>query len=138
MPSERSSDPLRGSSEITTHSTSSEPGALRALYERAAITWRLFWDGRVGILPKLIPVAAIAYLISPIDLAPALALGPLAPLGALDDVGVLLLALNLFIQATPPDLVREHLRELSAGRHTPPLSDADDDAIDSQTHDIAQ
>lgn len=104
------------------------PGALRALIERAALTWRLFWDGRVGIGPKLIPVAGLVYLVSPVDLLPALMLGPLAPLGALDDIGIILLVLNLFIQVSPPDVVKEHLRELGSGF----LRSAgdDDDVID--------
>lgn len=88
------------------------PGALRALIERAMLTWRLFWDSRVGIGPKLIPIAGLIYVVSPVDLLPAFLMGPLAPLGTLDDIGVILLALNLFIQIAPPDIVKEHLREL--------------------------
>ena len=93
-------------------SSPDHPGALRALLERTVLTWRLFWDRRVGVGPKLIPCAAVVYWISPIDLLPAILLRPLAPLGVLDDVGVILLALNLFIQVSPPDVVKEHLREL--------------------------
>jgi uncharacterized membrane protein YkvA (DUF1232 family) len=89
---------------------------VRTLYERAILTWKLFWDRRVSLLPKLIPALAVAYAISPLDLAPALAMGPLAPLGVLDDVGILLLALGLFIEACPPDVVREYQRELGASR----------------------
>ncbi|MBN1429844.1 MAG: DUF1232 domain-containing protein [Anaerolineae bacterium] len=105
------------------------PGALRALWDRTLLSWRLFWDGRVGVLPKLLPIGAAIYLVSPIDLLPALLMGPLAPLGALDDVGIILLALNLFIQVSPPDIVKEHLRELGSNllRH----SDGDEgDVID--------
>jgi uncharacterized membrane protein YkvA (DUF1232 family) len=96
-------------------STLERPGALRALFERTVLTWRLFWDSRVGIGPKLIPLAGIVYLVSPVDLFPELFMGPLAPLGYLDDVGIILLALNWFIKVSPPDVVKEHLRELGRG-----------------------
>jgi uncharacterized membrane protein YkvA (DUF1232 family) len=98
-----------------TQSSLERPGALRALFERAALTWRLFWDKRVGVGPKLIPIAGLIYLVSPVDVMPALFMGPFAPLGALDDVGIILLALNWFIQVAPPDVVQEHLRELGRG-----------------------
>lgn len=100
------------------------PGTLRALYEKGILTWRLFWDNRVGIGAKLIPLAGLIYLVSPIDLLPAWLIGPLAPLGALDDIGIILLALNWFVQLAPPDVVKEHLREL--GHSFIPSTDEDD------------
>lgn len=104
-----------------------QAGVLRTLVERGILTWKLLWDRRVGFLPKLIPLLALAYIVSPVDLMPALAMGPLAPLGALDDVGVMLLGLNLFVQAAPPDVVAEYVRELSRS-HT--ASGSDDDVIE--------
>jgi len=103
----------------------------RALYERAVLTWKLIWDRRVSFLPKLIPLLAVGYTISPLDLAPALAMGPLAPLGALDDIGILLLALGLFIEACPPDIVREYQRELGATRSNLP---AGGNVVDGEIH----
>ncbi len=91
-------------------------GVLRALYENTILTWKLLWDGRVGFLPKLIPLLALVYALSPIDLLPAWLLGMLAPLGVADDIGIILLALNLFVQASPPDVVAEYLREMRRGR----------------------
>ena len=98
-------------------------GMLKALYERAVLTWRLLWDPRVGFWPKLIPVLGAAYIISPVDLLPAFLMGPLAPLGVTDDLGVALLVLNLFVQAAPPDVVSEMLRQMR-GRPQ------DDDVVD--------
>ena len=111
-----------------TRSPEERAGLLRSLYQNAALTWRLFGDRRVGFWPKLIPVLALLYLISPIDLIPAALLGVLAPLGAVDDIGVIVLALNLFVQAAPPDIVQEYLR--SFGRQNVP-----DDWADSQEWD---
>jgi len=108
MPESRSRSTLS-----PTRSPEEKVGLLRTLYQNAILTWQLFWDGRVGFWPKLIPVLALIYLISPIDLIPAALLGPLAPLGAIDDLGFIVLALNLFVKAAPPDVVREYLRSFS-------------------------
>src|SRR5690554_4564499 len=70
-------------------------GMLRSLVERASLTWKLLWDRRVGWLPKLIPVLGLAYIVSPVDLLPELLVGVLGPLIALDDIGVIMLVLNL-------------------------------------------
>ncbi len=77
---------------------------------QARLAWQLFWDNRVPTWTKLIPPAALIYVISPVDLIPDVALG----LGQLDDIAVLLLGIKLFIELAPPEVVREHLRELGA------------------------
>jgi uncharacterized membrane protein YkvA (DUF1232 family) len=83
---------------------------LQDVARQARLAWRLFWDRRVPMWTKLIPPAALAYLLFPIDLIPDVALG----LGQLDDVAVLLIGVKLFIELAPPDVVREHLRALGA------------------------
>jgi len=118
-----------------TRSPEERVGLLRTLYQNTILTWQLFWDGRVGFWPKLIPILALIYLVSPIDLIPAALLGPLAPLGAVDDLGFIVLALNLFVKAAPPDVVREYLRLFS--RQDAPEDWADeqnwqDDVIEGQ------
>ena len=55
--------------------------------------WRLLWDPRVpGMLKILLPVAAMVYWISPIDLLPGL---------PFDDIAVMILALKMFINLAP-------------------------------------
>jgi uncharacterized membrane protein YkvA (DUF1232 family) len=83
---------------------------LQDVARQARLAWRLFWDRRVPLWTKLIPPAALAYLLFPIDLIPDVALG----LGQLDDVAVLLIGVKLFIELAPPDVVREHLLALGA------------------------
>ncbi len=52
--------------------------------------WRLFRDPRVpGLMKLLLPVAAVIYFISPLDLMPGL---------PFDDIAVLVLALRFFVQ----------------------------------------
>ena len=83
---------------------------LQEAMRQARLAWRLFWDQRVPLWTKLIPPAVMAYVISPIDIIPDVALG----LGQLDDIAVLLLGLKLFIELAPPEVVREHLLALGA------------------------
>jgi uncharacterized membrane protein YkvA (DUF1232 family) len=97
-------------------------GAFQSLYDRIILSWRLFWDKRVGLLPKLIPIAVVIYLISPIDLLPALALGPL---GVVDDAGAVALMLALFAEAVPHQIVEEHMRRLRGGLSGPSYGERD-------------
>lgn len=87
-------------------------GGIGGLFDRFTLSWRLMADGRVNLPHKVIPVLALLYLISPVDFVPELLLGPLAPLGVIDDIGIVLLALDFFIRMAPSDVVREHLEDL--------------------------
>ncbi|MBI3538046.1 MAG: DUF1232 domain-containing protein [Chloroflexi bacterium] len=51
------------------------PGALAQFVQTLRLVWRLLTDARVPALPKLIPLAAAIYIISPIDLLPDFILG---------------------------------------------------------------
>jgi uncharacterized membrane protein YkvA (DUF1232 family) len=85
-------------------------GALAQIVRTLRLVWRLFNDSRVHWFPKLIIPAAILYVLSPIDLIPDVILG----LGQLDDLGVLALAIALFIEFCPRAIVEEHRRALVA------------------------
>ena len=91
-----------------------DTGAMLAWFQdvarQARLAWRLFWDRRVPLWAKLIPPASLAYVLFPIDLIPDVALG----LGQLDDLAVLLIGVKLFVELSPPDVVREHLLALGA------------------------
>jgi uncharacterized membrane protein YkvA (DUF1232 family) len=82
----------------------------KELIRQFRLAWRLFKDRRVPWVLKLIPPAALIYVLSPIDILPDLSLG----LGQLDDIAIVLLSLKLFIELAPPEVVREHLRALGA------------------------
>lgn len=75
------------------------------------ITWRLIQDPRVPLWAKMIPVAAVLYILSPLDLIPDVLIG----LGQLDDLGVFLGALRLLQTVTPAHVVEEH-RAVLEGR----------------------
>jgi len=94
-------------------------GFLTNLVNQGRLVWRLFNDRRVSSWVKLIPIAGLAYLLSPIDLLPDF----LIPgLGELDDLTVILVSLKMFIDMAPPEIVREHLNRLrgrAAKRQSP-------------------
>ena len=74
------------------------------LWRQARLVWRMMGDTRISMKLKLIPAAAIIYLISPWDLIPDVI--PL--LTQIDDVVVIMLAMRLFLQMAPQDVVHEH------------------------------
>ena len=88
---------------------------LRAIIEQILLTWRLIRDPRVSVWHKAIPVLAVAYVLSPLDLIPDFIIG----LGQLDDLGIILGAMRLFESVTPEYIVQEHRKEIT--RHNKPM-----------------
>lgn len=82
---------------------------LKDVVRQLRLAWRLFLDRRVPLWTKLVPPAAVAYVLSPIDI---LSDFPPVGLNQLDDLAVLFLGVKLFIELAPPDVVREHLENL--------------------------
>ena len=80
------------------------------LLDLLRLAWRLLRDPRVPTILKLIPFTGALYLLWPVDVLPDV----LPPLGQLDDIGVLLLAILAFVRACPPDLVEAIRRDMSA------------------------
>ena len=88
-------------------------GFVDGLIRQSRLVWRLWRDVRVPGWTKLIPFAGLIYLLSPIDLIPDLML---PGLGQLDDLAIVLLAVKMFVDLSPPGVVREHLEELLGRR----------------------
>lgn len=84
----------------------------KQIIEQLRLAWKLFSDVRVPVALKVIPFVALAYVLSPIDLLPDFLIG----LGWLDDGSLLMLALVLFINLAPREIVDEHLRTLRLGQ----------------------
>ncbi len=106
-------------------------GALAQMVRTLRLVWRLLNDPRVPTLTKwLIPAVAV-YFISPIDPFPEL----LVPgVGYLDDLGVLVAGIALFIELCPHHVVEEHRRAIAAeaGAHPP----AEDNVIDGTSRSV--
>ena len=90
-------------------------GFLGNVVTQARLAWRLLRDSRVPAWVKLIPVGAIVYLISPIDLIPDFVF---PGLGELDDLAILLLSAKALVDLSPPDVVRQHLDQIIGRRRT--------------------
>ena len=86
-------------------------GVIHDLVVRLKLILGLMGDNRVNFLLKALPVASLAYLFWPIDLAPGVAL---PVVGALDDAAILSLGMYLFVELCPPAVVQEHLKRLMA------------------------
>ncbi len=78
------------------------------LARSARVAWRLFFDRRVPIWTKAIPILSLAYVVWPLDFLADPTLG----LGQLDDIAVILIGLKLFISLCSADLVRQHEQDL--------------------------
>ena len=70
----------------------------------ARMVWGMMRDPRTPLGLKAILGAALAYVVMPVDLIP----DALPIIGQADDLTVLLLTLDLFIQNAPPEVRTEH------------------------------
>ena len=87
------------------------PLAVRApLYGR--LLWALATDARVPAARKVMLAAAAVYVLSPVDLIPR----RVPVLGALDDVVVVIVVVDAFLDGLPAELIDEKLDELGIPR----------------------
>jgi uncharacterized membrane protein YkvA (DUF1232 family) len=77
------------------------------LVQQAQLAWRLVRDPRVPGWAKFLPVAALAYLISPLDFIPDAFVAAFG-LGVLDDIAIVMLGLKGLIDFSPQHVVAEH------------------------------
>jgi uncharacterized membrane protein YkvA (DUF1232 family) len=77
----------------------------------ARVVWGIARDPRTPVGLKAILLAAVAYVVSPLDLIP----DAIPILGQADDLTVVLLVLDLFIQNAPPEVRRDHLERARNG-----------------------
>lgn len=86
-------------------------GMMHDVVKRLKLIARLMGDSRVNFFLKALPLASVAYLIFPFDLAP----GVVFPIiGALDDAAILWLGSNLFVELCPDDVVKEHMQAIDS------------------------
>lgn len=84
----------------------------------ARLLWSLAVDPRVPASRKALLGLAGAYIVSPLDIVPEW----IPVLGAIDDVAVMVLAIDVFLESLPEGLVAEKLVELGI-----PPSELEDD-----------
>ena len=104
-------------------------GMVRDFILRVKLILRLIGDRRVSPWLKIIPVAGVAYLLSPLDIIPDIAL---PGIGELDDAAILWLTNYLFVELCPPQVVNEHVKALTGSSQ----AQDDEDVIDAETIEI--
>jgi len=82
-----------------------QSGFFQNIVMQMKLILRLMGDKKVNFFLKVLPVAALIYVVSPVDLAPGLAL---PVIGALDDAAVLWLGTTLFVSLCPDEIVQKH------------------------------
>jgi uncharacterized membrane protein YkvA (DUF1232 family) len=117
--------------------TNQNSGFFQDLIFRVKLIVRLMGDKRVNLLLKLIPVGALIYLVSPVDLIPA---AVLPVIGALDDAAVVWLGATLFVALCPDEVVQEHTNALqkvvTGAWRDVPVQDKHDGVIEVDSHDV--
>jgi uncharacterized membrane protein YkvA (DUF1232 family) len=96
---------------VSNKSLSSDPGFFGELWQQAKLVLQLFLDPKVPIYLKVLPIAALAYLLFPFDFLPDVVPG----LGQLDDLTILLIGAKVFIEMAPKDVVDKYLGRLNEG-----------------------
>lgn len=91
--------------------TGQRVGVIADMARNARLIWKLFTDRRVPLWTKVIPLAALAYVIWPFDLA----LDSILGLGQLDDLTIVLLGLKAFISLSPAAIVSQYRGQLRQG-----------------------
>ena len=96
------------------------PSLARTLVAHVRLTLRLLREPGVPLLTKAVPILAALYLLSPLDFIPDV----LPVLGQLDDLGMILIALEAFLNLCPAGAVDFHRAALAQGRKYSPMPPA--------------
>lgn len=99
----------------------SRPGILRALFGHVRLAFRLLREPRVPRLSKVLPILTVFYVVSPLDFVPDV----VPVLGQLDDLGIMLISLEVFLALCPADAVAFHRDAIAQGRRYTPMAPAD-------------
>jgi uncharacterized membrane protein YkvA (DUF1232 family) len=111
----------------------SQGGMFSDLLVRVKLIGKLMADRRVNFWLKLIPVGTLVYLVSPIDLIPG---GVIPLVGAVDDVAIIWFGASMFIELCPPDVVREHMGNLTSNNDIVDNPSQNVDVVDAEVTDI--
>lgn len=93
------------------------PTVWGAFFGRARLAWRLIREPQVPLWRKAIPLLALVYVLSPLDFIP----DALPLIGELDDLMLLVLALECFVRVCPREPVLFHQAAIAEGRRFAPM-----------------
>lgn len=100
------------------------PGFWRDIWHQIRLVLSLLRDPEVPTYLKLLPAAAVFYVLFPIDFAPDF----YPVLGQLDDLTALLVGAKVFVELAPPAAVARHMAEIT-GREYPVKAEGEEDAL---------
>lgn len=80
-----------------------DPGFWRDLWQQTRLTLLLMRDSDVPFYLKLLPFAALIYVVWPLDLLPGI---------VLDDITAVLVGVKIFIEMSPPHVVARHMQTI--------------------------
>jgi uncharacterized membrane protein YkvA (DUF1232 family) len=99
-----------------------------ALLSDVHLTLRLLREPAVPAYLKVVPFAALAYVLSPLDLLPDF----IPIVGQLDDLGVVILGVKLFLRLCPADVVAFHRDAIVQHRPFAPMTRGGAEVIDAE------
>ncbi len=105
-----------------------QKGVIRDLISNLKLILKLMGDKRVSPWVKLIPIGALAYWISPVDL-----LMGIPGIDAIDDAAVLWIGSTLFIELCPRDVVDEHKRQIDSNVQS---TSGEEEIVDAEATDV--
>jgi uncharacterized membrane protein YkvA (DUF1232 family) len=107
----------------------SVPALLRSAISNVRLAVRLLREPRIPLLLKAIPVAGLAYVLSPLDFVPDV----LPIVGQIDDLGLIVLAIEAFKRLSPGRAVAYHQAAIAQGRrYSPMVPGAPGEIIDAE------
>ena len=83
-------------------------GLGRSLWQQARLAMRLMGDKDVPVWLKAMPVAAVAYVLFPLDFVPDV----IPALGQMDDLGIFIVGMKMFVDLAPVTAVNKHLNAI--------------------------
>jgi uncharacterized membrane protein YkvA (DUF1232 family) len=99
-----------------------DEGFWREMLHQVRLVWYLLRDPDVPLYLKILPLAALLYIIIPTDFMPDVF--PLV--GQLDDITALIVGGKVFIEMAPPEIVARYMAAMR--RHAPVTAAGDHDA----------
>jgi uncharacterized membrane protein YkvA (DUF1232 family) len=84
------------------------PGFWVSLIKKFRLAWFLIKDNKVPFSTKLVPIIILLYVASPIDILP----DALPIVGQIDDLALIILGLDIFINISPRGLVQYYTKIL--------------------------
>ena len=94
---------------------------MATLFSELRLAWRLMREPRVALVAKAVPALAALYVMSPLDFIPDV----LPVIGQIDDLGILILSVKLFLKLVPPAIKGFHADAITSGRRFGPMAPAD-------------